>query len=76
MIVSSDADSTAINVLPIGAVKSQKEVYHIQKNADGSYSVHSQSTNETFNVATVCPKKVNETAIKTCVALIFNADKT
>jgi hypothetical protein len=63
-------------VLPIGgAVSAKKELYHVTKNPDGSFKVHSMATNATTNVATVCPTKKNET-IKTCVALTFDQDQT
>ena len=71
------SEEGSINVLPIGAsgTTPKKEVYHVTKNPDGSFKVHSLATNTTTNVATVCPTKKNET-IKTCVALTFDQDQT
>ena len=70
------SEEGAINVLPIGgAVSGKKEVYHVTKNPDGSFKVHSMSTNTTTNVATVCPTKKNET-MKTCVVLTFDQDQS
>ena len=50
-------------------------IVYFTKNPDGTFKVHSESTNVTTQIATVCPTKKNET-IKTCVALTFNQDQT
>ena len=64
----------AVQVMTLsGAGVGQKEVYHVTKNPDGTFKVHSLSTNVTTQISTVCPNKKNET-IKTCVALTFNQD--
>lgn len=70
------SENGAINVLSIGGNGvGKKDSYKVTKNADGTYKVHSASTNTTTNVATVCPSKKNET-ISTCVALTYNYEQT
>jgi hypothetical protein len=70
------SENGTVNVLPLGGnAGAVKSGYHVTKNPDGSFKVHSMSTNATTNAAIICPTKKNE-SISTCVVLTFNADQT
>ena len=70
------AEKDTINVIPLaGNGIGKREGYLVTKNTDGTFKVHSVSTNVTTLHATVCPTKKNDT-ITTCVVLSFNQDQT
>jgi hypothetical protein len=71
-LIVTVVNSTTYNVLSLSKVPATKETIHVNKRDDGLFKVHVMSTNQTFNVATVCPEL--NTVQKDCVALTFNED--